>query len=122
MKKLILSVLVVVLIISVALATTRININGAINEGGCVWKVKGWIDVSFFPPSLNHYDVYATDCHGTVHHFSGRAINPNNSNGNNNLSDFEILSGTSYPNIAGDGYLSNQELLDYILQNGLINQ
>lgn len=90
----------IIVIAQVALFTTfifpnyaeakKINLNETITStGGCKWKITGWIDVSFIPPSINHYDVWVTDCHGNTTHFVGIPVIPDNTNGNTSLTDFE---------------------------------
>ena len=85
----IVSLMTLILIPNIAEAKT-IKLNETVTStGGCKWTITGWIDVGFFPPSINHYDVWVVDCHGNKTHFVGMAINPNNTNGNTQFSDFE---------------------------------
>jgi hypothetical protein len=68
----------------------KINLNEFVTStGGCKWTITGWIDVGFFPPSINHYDVWVTDCHGNKTHFVGMRFNPDKTNENIQYADFE---------------------------------
>ena len=85
------------------------------DQNDCLWKISGWIDASLIPPKINHYDVWAEDCHGNKYHFEARIATGDF--GGDSLEDYDY----SFVPIACPGECSDEgkyflfdELVEYI--------